>query len=378
LSPDELASLLRYEGFHALLVAREPVGGSQRFTTIGILAYFFVFQIMVILLASLILEDADARFLIGMVIGATLVAGVGILGIWRLVQPVTVPRPDPMRLRRASRIAKGVFGYGLVYAAGFIGVSSIEPAHPDPLLITCVVLSFISAIAGVAGWAAIGVTALTDRAARRRRIVRAPTAVIVHELARALELSSVNSPRWLSPVSRRQIAIHLEAASFAIEYGLREQLMLGDRRSDVWAANDLQYIAAGVRDLKRWVAVPRMDTPEHFRSLLSSTLKLALSERWDEMRRVTPERIVRAPALTALLVACVALVACTAAGFGIWGYTKLALPTIPSYLLAPIAAIGLFLLTYVLSSIDPQLGSRLTMMRDVGASLSPLKPSNKP
>lgn len=157
-----------------------------------------------------------------------------------------------------------------------------------------------------------------------------------------------------------------------MQWGLRQQLLLGDRRSNFWLLKELEGISEGVRELTRHVALPNNGAPSALVDGLTKALRHAIAERWDEMPRKQPEKITRSPATTALLVIGVAVAAGAMVAASMWAYARLGLPPLPQFAVGFVFVVGLGLLSYVLFHVDPQISTKLSLMRDLGATINPI------
>lgn len=113
---------------------------------------------------------------------------------------------------------------------------------------------------------------------------RIPVEAAVHHLSSSILVLSSPLRDPLPLGSQRQIIRHLDFSAFAIEQGLKGQLDLFDRAFGNCLALTLHRIANNIRDLRLWVAMPRIDTYHHFIERLVASIEFAAAGRWDELK----------------------------------------------------------------------------------------------
>jgi hypothetical protein len=327
----------------------------------------------VVLFQELTSQKADGNRISAVLAGIVGVGSyVGFELIWRRRRRVLT---DPYDQRRAQPFLRGVkmIIIASILGLGFYTQIAVSDGSGDLVFFGFAAL-YVAGLSTSLSLLTSRMLVITNaRNIRRAVMFRSSNGLLLHELTSAVLLAHSDSERWLSGRGRRRLAMHIEKASQVLERSLRENVPLGDRVSDAWTTTQFREAAAGLRDTKRWLAFPMQDTPEHLRRRLSRTLVSAVHERWDELERQVPGRATRSSAVSAVLVVLTALFGCAIAGGGVWIYSRLRLPEPPGYLLAPIIATGVFLLVYVLASLDPQFGSKLATIKQVADTVTPFR-----
>jgi hypothetical protein len=146
----------------------------------------------------------------------------------------------------------------------------------------------------------------TDQWWDRHACMRHPDAVVVDELARMVEMLGRHPGEWLNLHVRNRLLHSLERVAQCLEYSLPLHLNGRDALTDRWLREQTAGRAAAVRDLKRWVCLPRADTRQQFIDRISTDLTRAVRGDWDGLEWMQPPpqapRGIRAAAKTMIVL----------------------------------------------------------------------------
>lgn len=208
--------------------------------------------------------------------------------------------------------------------------------------------------------------ALLRNALKERTRSLYPGCVIVHELLSIISsLEQAGTVEWADMKFKREMALRLGAVAYCLERHMPRHLMTGAVETDRWIEERGSQMAAGVRDLIKWVFTPRADTPGRLAERVAYCFTLAAKGEWDSFERLEVKKASRreaireraAAVLTALLSASV--------------------PIIVLYLLRSLRIISEPVQTYLtvgafiwaalslLSHMDPNYGAKLAAIKDV-------------
>jgi hypothetical protein len=132
----------------------------------------------------------------------------------------------------------------------------------------------------IAPFAMVG-TIVTVSLRRRRRAVY-PDAIVSDQLLRLLAVLS-SAGAWKDLSKRNDLLGFLEEAAACIEFGIPRRLNTGDPASSVWLQQRGLHIAAALRGLKQWVAMPKQDTRIMLIDRLKKDLVSVAAGNWDEL-----------------------------------------------------------------------------------------------
>jgi hypothetical protein len=215
----------------------------------------------------------------------------------------------------------------------------------------------------------IGSTVMLVRAlAGSRSSARYPDSVLIHHLVDTVYTIERAHQQWTELEVKRAVIANLEAMARCVETDLPRQLATGDVSTDIWLNDRAAQIAAALRSLKKWVLTPMLDTRTQLCERLLQTFAQILSGDWDALERAVPERVSRPARIRSVFGATLRLVRLVVVALlpvsALWGYqvvTQTELPLPWSSLWLP--TIGWAVLT-LLILLDPQLGSKTTVMKD--------------
>jgi hypothetical protein len=203
-----------------------------------------------------------------------------------------------------------------------------------------------------------------------RFVVTRPEAVIMDHLLITIQSLDREQGSWFDLRFRQYVMTNIEATAYTLEMYWWKHLRAGDVEVDEWVRIKCARIATAFRDLKKWLASPKIDSREQLLNRLRHDLNLliigdidALEQREPHRRRLGSQVMGFARAITISFLPLGLL----------WCFRYLAL-TIETGLLQWITA-GAYLWTVVglLAALDPMLASKLGMLKDIRALLRPPK-----
>jgi hypothetical protein len=280
---------------------------------------------------------------------------------------------------RGRRLTMYVAGF--FYAGWFFAATSVDIRH-----VTVHALASLGwMLAYGLGFMVLGALAIwwgmsfTEQWWDRHACMRHPDAVVVDELARIVETMGRHPGEWLNLHGRARVLRSLERVAQCLERYLPLHLRGRDALTDGWLREQTAGRAAAVRDLKRWVCLPKADTRQRFVDRVTDDLARAVRGDWDGLEWMEPPpqppRGLRATARTLIVLAVTGLGTAAAALLesqvreaisGTWGVLR---PFAP--VLAPVLAPILIYL--VMRVLRPALVSDLPVLRHVREVL-PEKP----
>lgn len=183
-----------------------------------------------------------------------------------------------------------VYVAGFFYICWFLAATAVDVEHVTLHALTSlgVMLAY-----GV-GFMVLGALAIwwgmrfTDQWWDRHACMRHPDAVVVDELARMLEVLGRHPGEWLNLHVRARLLRSLERVALCLEGSLPLHLAGRDELTDQWLREQTAGRAAAVRELKRWVCLPKADTRRRFMERVSADLARAVRGDWDGLEWVTP------------------------------------------------------------------------------------------
>jgi hypothetical protein len=122
-----------------------------------------------------------------------------------------------------------------------------------------------------------------------RNRVRNPKAYVLHELAQVLHF--VNYKKRMAKVSEEcaPVLTHIEMAAGALE-----KLPIRNAAGDAFTANwHIEYCtrrANAIRELKKWVLLPKSDTGVHLKDALRDRIALIAKDDWDGLPEVVRDQ----------------------------------------------------------------------------------------
>jgi hypothetical protein len=88
---------------------------------------------------------------------------------------------------------------------------------------------------------------------------------------------------WNELSWRRRIAIRIESIAQAIESCGVWMRRVGDANSAAWIQQQMARVAAGIRDKKKWLALPKPDTREQLLRAMGETFIALANCDWDSL-----------------------------------------------------------------------------------------------
>jgi hypothetical protein len=121
----------------------------------------------------------------------------------------------------------------------------------------------------------------------RRVMAMCPDAVIVYTLLDMLYVLDIRiHPETWSKSWFRQYLIHdLEQVSYCLEHYIPKLLKSGDAQTDQWTRQMTREAAFAMRDLKKWVILPRSDTKSQLTIRVTDAFICVAAGNWDDLGR---------------------------------------------------------------------------------------------
>ena len=194
---------------------------------------------------------------------------------------------------------------------------------------------------------------------------RHPDSVVVDDLVALL--SSISDPSkselvWTNLDVKRYYMEQLEEVAVCYERYFPAKLSCRNRTIMAWQEKMFVDIAAAVRDLMRWVVMPKIDTRKSLIERIVSLLSHTVTGDWDALERGELEPLPSAPSARIRLVAWFRIV--VQAGLiplGVYAFHLLQPKEhIPAFMFA--IAVGWPVIT-VLTGLDPDIKSKLETLR---------------
>jgi hypothetical protein len=165
----------------------------------------------------------------------------------------------------------------------------------------------------------------------------------------------------------------LEEAATCIQNGLSRQYWSGDGIIDLWLQDTATRQAASLRELKKWVLIPKSDTRNQFIVRIVAGLSQITSGNWDALEQRDPEKISRLQWWRSHAVA--ALRALYQGGLpvlGLWAFQQTSLAFKGEYATYVTAAVFLWAMWVLITTYDPFLAAKITTFKEVVQSLPSL------
>jgi hypothetical protein len=189
---------------------------------------------------------------------------------------------------RGRRVTMYVAGF--FYVCWFFAATAVDIEHVTVHALASLGLMLAYGV----GFMLLGALAIgwgmrfTDNWWDRHACMRHPDAVVVDELARMVEMLGRHPGEWLNLHVRAKLLRSLERVAQCLEYSLPLHLNGRDALTDRWLREQTAGRAAAVRDLKRWVCLPRADTRQRFIDRISADLTRAVRGDWDGLEWMEP------------------------------------------------------------------------------------------
>lgn len=206
----------------------------------------------------------------------------------------------------------------------------------------------------------------TVRVIFRRRVFSFYTdAIIINEFLRALShMENINN-RLIGTGFKNNVISHIETAAGCVETYLPQRLRTGNKVTDSWADVASAEIAAGMRELIKWMITPKQDTIEHLKNRLTSYFIFASRGDWDSFPRISVQRIPQQVVWRSRIkIVATALVSSAIPIITLWVVKRLDIVTGPILLYLTVGGYIWSALT-LLSHLDPNYGAKLTAIKDI-------------
>lgn len=110
-----------------------------------------------------------------------------------------------------------------------------------------------------------------------------PDTVAAHRCFLLLSALQWEGHHWNELAWRREIALRIELIAQAIERCGIWMRRVGDQSSSAWIQQRMADIAAGIREKKKWLAMPRLDTRQQLMAAIAQTFVALANCDWDSL-----------------------------------------------------------------------------------------------
>jgi hypothetical protein len=96
---------------------------------------------------------------------------------------------------------------------------------------------------------------------------------------------------WSTIEQRQSLLEYLEYTAQYIQYSLPRLSRTKDGFTTEWLTGNAVELAEGIRQYKKWILTPKIDTYEHLLQAIVSIFKHVLDDNWGELPQNKPEKI---------------------------------------------------------------------------------------
>ena len=118
-----------------------------------------------------------------------------------------------------------------------------------------------------------------------------PDALFIHILMLILLNLQWGDKYWNELKFKKSIISYLEDSAKLIQFHLSRQLTSGDSYIDLWASQTTTRIAFALRNLKKWIITPKLDTREYFIMKIVDIFTNAVLGNWDAIEQQSLEMV---------------------------------------------------------------------------------------
>jgi hypothetical protein len=193
-----------------------------------------------------------------------------------------------------------------------------------------------------------------------------PDSIATHRCFTLLVTLQAEGHHWNQLAWRRAIALRIELIAQTIERCGISMRAVGDQSSAVWIQQRMADIAGGVRDKKKWLAIPRRDTHQQLTASIGETFIALANCDWDSLPHYESSSLTRSQKLRIGLLrlrGVLLSVLIPAALFSAVQYSRFHLgPPVRDYVTGFLL---LWVLIVLLSAADPLYQNRIEAFRNV-------------
>jgi hypothetical protein len=257
-----------------------------------------------------------------------------------------------------------VFSYG-------IGLSQLLLIiRRDPILLSSAKVSTACGVAGGLGFVggfimAAYLNEIRRNMFRRRVYTYYPEAIITNQLLLALVHIEKSPNHWARSAFKHDLNAHIDAVAICMERHLPRRLRINNAAMDAWLEETSAQMAAGTRNLIKWLFTPKQDTFEQFKNRITSYFIFAARGDWDSFEKTHPEKLSRHELWQSKVRHSIAaLVSAAVPVLVLWLVKRMGIVTEPILTYLTVGAYIWAALT-LLSHLDPNYGAKLTALKDI-------------
>ena len=202
-----------------------------------------------------------------------------------------------------------------------------------------------------------------------RRRWQNPRADLLDQLFSALWniIKLRKNEEWTNPEARKGLVDCLEAAAKCLEV-IPKRILGGDRFSSAW--NQQQYLrrASGIRELKKWVLLPKAEAPDNLERELRRIIQLAAVGDWDGLPQADVPGDAPIPwwRRAFMIIRSLIIAALPALAVTVFGQSFLQIEILRNYVTG---AAWIWALINLLAMLDPRFGEKLSAFKDLPSFL---------
>jgi len=133
-----------------------------------------------------------------------------------------------------------------------------------------------------------GITSLLGDLIIRKKYHQYPDAEVINSLCLSLNLAEKKTDEWAEFNLKRKLLLRLELIAKRLENELPSNLHSYDSSTDVWMSNCSQEMATGIRQLKKFVILPKEGSQKLLIEVLAMRLSNASDGNWNSFARRKP------------------------------------------------------------------------------------------
>jgi hypothetical protein len=220
---------------------------------------------------------------------------------------------------------------------------------------------------------------LTDNYILRKK----PLDGFVYYLLSALSLLEEGKAAWKLLSNRKRLLFYIEKAAECAEFYLPLYLRSGDSATHLWLKDRMNQVANALREKKKWVLTPKVDTPDYLLKSILIDLTAIAEDNWDALEFLkSEEKIVRHRWLQTIYTSFLKVLkvifvgAVPAVGFFIFQQTPFRLTG--SNFIYGISILSLYELVIFTTAIDSNFfSSAISNVKDIRGILTPQEKNGK-
>jgi hypothetical protein len=211
--------------------------------------------------------------------------------------------------------------------------------------------------------------------------LRCPLSIIIYRLIFLIDALERCETIPISLRDKEWYLIRLEEVANCVEHYVPSGLKSRDFITDNWTKETTKRIAAAIRNKKKWILTPKSDTREYILQSMTFALTCFIYGNWDALEQIEPEKLSSPQLRHSIFTFLINLLRIILIGVlplvSVWLFqqTPFAFTGIGrEYVIIGIFVWELLTLVFVL---DPNLGVKISVMKDVTRSLFPPRTDNR-